>query len=230
MGARPLRRAIEQYVLGPIAKTIVENRFPEGDQFLFVRSDGRGVQVEFVDPDAPPAIDPGSAIPADAADAEDVAPSQFGRDVDLPRLTAALEAMEARVAADEWGLRKKALLDAMSSAQFWSYDNRFDELDQVERMDRIDAGIQAARSLHRRVEPRPGARRVSPEGLLGNLAERLHVLRHALDDLDAHRASEVFVGIEAVAAEDASTPEDWTRRVARMYQGGARRAACGCRS
>ncbi len=222
MGARPLRRAIEQYVLGPIAKTIVENRFPEGDQFLFVRSDGRGVQVEFVDPDAPPGVDPDSAIPADAADsehAEDTAPSHFGRDVDLPRLSAALEAMEARVGSDEWRLRKKALLDAMASAQFWRDDNRFDELDQVERMDRIDAAIQAARSLHRRVEPRPGARRVSPEGLLGNLAERLHVLRHAIDDLDAHRASEVFVGIEAVAAEDAASPEVWIRRVARMYQG-----------
>jgi len=31
---------------------IVEKRFPEGDQFPFVRSDGEGIQVEFVDPDA----------------------------------------------------------------------------------------------------------------------------------------------------------------------------------
>ena len=54
MGARPLRRAIEQYLLAPIAMSIVEHRFPQGDQFLFVRSDGSGIQVEFVDPDAAP--------------------------------------------------------------------------------------------------------------------------------------------------------------------------------
>ena len=40
MGARPLKRAIDQYLLAPLAATIVEQRFPEGDQFLFVRSDG----------------------------------------------------------------------------------------------------------------------------------------------------------------------------------------------
>ena len=50
MGARPLKRAIEQYVIAPLAATIVERRFPEGDQFVFIRSDGRAIQAEFVDP------------------------------------------------------------------------------------------------------------------------------------------------------------------------------------
>ena len=36
MGARPLKRAIDQYVIAPLAATIVEKRFPEGDQFVFV--------------------------------------------------------------------------------------------------------------------------------------------------------------------------------------------------
>ena len=53
MGARPLKRAIDQHLLAPLAATLVEHRFPEGDQFLFVRSDGQALQVEFVDPDAP---------------------------------------------------------------------------------------------------------------------------------------------------------------------------------
>ena len=51
MGARPLKRAIEQYVIAPLAATIVERRFPEGEQFVFFRSDGRAIQAEFVDPD-----------------------------------------------------------------------------------------------------------------------------------------------------------------------------------
>src|SRR6185295_13295502 len=52
MGARPLKRAIDQYLIAPLAATIVERRFPEGDQFVFVRSDGRSIQAEFVDPDS----------------------------------------------------------------------------------------------------------------------------------------------------------------------------------
>src|SRR5262249_2113764 len=54
MGARPLKRAIDQLVLAPLAATMVEHRFPQGDQFLFVRSNGKAIEVEFVDPDAEP--------------------------------------------------------------------------------------------------------------------------------------------------------------------------------
>ncbi|MEQ1834179.1 MAG: AAA family ATPase, partial [Candidatus Eisenbacteria bacterium] len=55
LGARPLKRSLERYLLAPLARTIVERRVPEGDQFLFVRTDGDALAVEFVDPDAPPA-------------------------------------------------------------------------------------------------------------------------------------------------------------------------------
>ncbi len=55
LGARPLKRAVERYLLSPLALTIVNHQFPEGDQFLFVRSsaDGQALDVQFVDPDAP---------------------------------------------------------------------------------------------------------------------------------------------------------------------------------
>ena len=66
MGARPLKRAIDQYVVAPLAAIIVEKRFPEGEQFLFVRSDGKGIQAEFVDPDADVAA-PDEALGAGAA-------------------------------------------------------------------------------------------------------------------------------------------------------------------
>src|SRR5687767_4438787 len=60
LGARPLKRAVERYLLSPLALTIVNHQFPEGDQFLFVRSspDGEALDVQFVDPDAPTAAAP----------------------------------------------------------------------------------------------------------------------------------------------------------------------------
>ncbi|HEY0079185.1 MAG TPA: AAA family ATPase, partial [Pyrinomonadaceae bacterium] len=55
LGARPLKRAVERYLLAPLSMTIVNHQFPEGDQFLFVSSsaDGGSLDVQFVDPDAP---------------------------------------------------------------------------------------------------------------------------------------------------------------------------------
>ena len=64
MGARPLKRAIDQYLVAPLAAIIVEKRFPEGEQFLFVRSDGERIEVEFVDPDAD--VAPAGDMPAAA--------------------------------------------------------------------------------------------------------------------------------------------------------------------
>ena len=53
LGARPLKRAVEQHVLTRIATAIVERQFPEGDQFLFITArEGTGLDVAFVDPDA----------------------------------------------------------------------------------------------------------------------------------------------------------------------------------
>jgi len=52
LGARPLKRAVERYLLAPLASAIVSRSFPEGDQFLFVTSRDDQIEVTFVDPDA----------------------------------------------------------------------------------------------------------------------------------------------------------------------------------
>ena len=63
LGARPLKRAVEQHLLTHIATTIVERKFPEGDQFLFITAaQGAGLEVTFVDPEL--AEDEPAATPA----------------------------------------------------------------------------------------------------------------------------------------------------------------------
>jgi C-terminal, D2-small domain, of ClpB protein len=49
LGARPLKRAIERYLLAP---EIVSRSFPEGEQFLFLTARDNRIEVTFVDPDA----------------------------------------------------------------------------------------------------------------------------------------------------------------------------------
>ena len=53
LGARPLKRAVERHFLTPLALAIAAHEYPGGDQFLFVSAGAGGLEVTFVDPDAP---------------------------------------------------------------------------------------------------------------------------------------------------------------------------------
>ena len=48
LGARPLRRAVERYLLAPLAEAIVTHAAPRGEQFLFVTAGDRRLDVQFV--------------------------------------------------------------------------------------------------------------------------------------------------------------------------------------
>ncbi|MEI9901445.1 MAG: AAA family ATPase [Hyphomicrobium sp.] len=127
MGARPLKRAIDQYLIAPLAATIVEQRFPEGDQFVFVRSDGRAVQAEFVDPDAD--TDAGGVqsaqidgeVPGIAAMI--LAPQ--GSEPELNALGAELDRLDGAVSSPEWERRKLELSAPMMDAGFWTDPQRY---------------------------------------------------------------------------------------------------------
>ena len=109
----------------PLAAIIVEKRFPEGDQFLFVRSDGEGIQVEFVDPDADSAVADGTT---DKAAAEPIAHSALASAILVPQgssgefqmLQAEYEATEQSFNDAEWTDLKDRLAGEMASPDFWS--------------------------------------------------------------------------------------------------------------
>jgi ATP-dependent Clp protease ATP-binding subunit ClpC len=220
LGARPLRRAIDQHVLAPIAMTIVENRFPEGDQFLFVRGDDSSIQVEFVDPDAP-ATPPEPAAQAAVPDALSYAPiilAPSGNAVERDFLQAALTGLETRLQSESWVAEKQRLLREMGRAGFWTGEERYVVLGQIEHRDSIEAGAATAQSLMRRLTPR-AERAAVPPSILSNLAQLLYLLERALADLERGLWHEVFLAVEAVAAVDG----DWHARLFGMYREWARK-------
>jgi ATP-dependent Clp protease ATP-binding subunit ClpC len=218
MGARPLRRAIEQHLLAPIAMTIVEHRFPQGDQFLFVRSDGAAIQVEFVDPDAEPLAEE-LAVPSAELSLPPMVLTVSGRDDERQFLQHQLAGLSARLDGEPWIERKQRWLKRMSGADFWNSAERFEVLAHIELADRIEGGTRGARSLSGRLSSRATAKSGAPRTLLCALAQQLYLLNAALQDLDGGVGSDVFLVVEPMAgeapSEDTST---WPLRLAQMYE------------
>jgi ATP-dependent Clp protease ATP-binding subunit ClpC len=220
MGARPLKRAIEQYVIAPLAATIVEWRFPEGDQFVFFRSDGRAIQAEFVDPDkdAAPASRDGGDTPVSLAA---MILSPRGTADEFDSLAAEAKDIQQTLGAPEWEAIKHGLSGEMSAAGFWQRADRFDRLARLALMDRIAAAAGTADSLRGRLERGGGQREHYSRELISRLALQLHLIKDGIRDVFEQSAVEVAVLVEPAmrpAASDARAFDAWCRQVLDMYR------------
>jgi ATP-dependent Clp protease ATP-binding subunit ClpC len=223
MGARPLKRAIDQYVLAPLAATIVEHRIPEGDQFLFVRSDGQSIQAEFVDPDAD-------------AEGPQIGANQTVEQLSLAAMILQAEGTNAeRLALDtagtetgrllgsaEWEQLKERLNEELGQPEFWSRPDRQKVLARIALMDRVKAASQTANSLRDRLAKSKGKAGYSRE-LVMRLAQQLHVIREGIKDALDDAPIEVVLQIEP--ALDSAIPEKasvaWCEELTKMYRGWA---------
>lgn len=237
LGARPLKRAVERYLLSPLAMTIVNHQFPEGDQFLFVRSsaDAQALDVQFVDPDAPARCEAPAApeVPHDDVDEaayeverelrlESIALDPKGAPEELRFLQERYDEVAARVEADEWRRRKEEALGEMQSGDFWSSPRRFGVLGAVEYMDRIEAGVDTAGSLLARLR---GDRKRLPSGLVSRLAERLYLLDSACRGLAEGEPRDAFIAVTASRepGTDRARSDEFARTLTRMYRRWAER-------
>lgn len=196
LGARPLKRAIERYLLAPLALTIVRHQFPEGDQFLFVKSDGSHIQVEFIDPDAGD-----SGVEADVPMIERDDATQLSlktilldpqrTERELTYLENFYKELEAQIKSSEWSEFKEDLIADMSAKHFWDSPERFKTLGEIEYMDRIESGLNTAESLIARIE-----RNSLPPNLIARLAQQLYLISEAHKSFIAESPQDAFVKIE----------------------------------
>ncbi len=216
LGARPLKRAIERYVLSPLAMTIVNHQFPEGDQFLFVRSRGDGLEVEFIDPDQPepePARRKDVAAGADFA-LEPLVLEPVGTREEVDGLYDRYEALEERIDSDAWAALKTETLARTADPAFWGWDGRFEILAQVEFMDRVERALDTADALLGRLGGDGKADRASfSPVLVQRLAQRLYVLEQALSQEAEGQPRDAFLMIESSGLEAYA----FARTLAGMY-------------
>jgi ATP-dependent Clp protease ATP-binding subunit ClpC len=230
LGARPLKRAVERYLLSPLALSIVNHQFPEGDQFLFVRSsaDGQALDVQFVDPDEPEPKEPelqavldeeevSSTAAARELRPESIALDPHGTPEEVRFLREKFDEVAARVGDETWTRRKEDALRQMQTADFWTSPGRFSVLGLAEYMDRIEAGLDTAGSLLARLH---GGRKRLPPELLRRLAEQLYLLDAACRGLAAGEPRDAFLLVRACreAGTDGDGSDRFARRLVRMYR------------
>jgi ATP-dependent Clp protease ATP-binding subunit ClpC len=222
MGARPLKRAIDQYLIAPLAATIVERRFPEGDQFVFVRSDGRAIQAEFVDPDRAgdfDAAEPGEGTPGLLA----IVLKPTGSAAELASLNGEFQSIEEALASTEWEALRLGLVDEMSAADFWKKPDRHTSLARLALLDRVGAAMKTAAGLRTRLlrgQERTG--KTSRE-LAGRLALQFHLLKEGIKDALEGAPIEVALRVEPVFDKPAEHQEtrQWCQQLLAMYRGWA---------
>ncbi|HEY3643044.1 MAG TPA: AAA family ATPase [Xanthobacteraceae bacterium] len=225
MGARPLKRAIEQFVIAPLAATIVERRFPEGDQFVFFRSDGRAIQAEFVDPDSD--ARPAAALPdADASGRPPTLPSMIlaprGTAAEFGALAAEAASIRQTLASPDWERLKLELSDEMNAPDFWSKPQRHQSLARFALMDRVAAAAGTADALRGRLaRGTGGASGHYSRELTARLALSLYLVREGLKDAFEGAAVEVALMVEPAfesTGGDGKATAAWCRQLRAMYR------------
>ena len=211
LGARPLKRAVEQHLLTHIATTIVERKFPEGDQFLFITAARGGLEVTFVDPelaeDEPAATPVGGdlTVAAIALDPQGSAAETECLKSELARVSDSIR---------EWEDTKSEALEAMRAPHFWESDERHGVLSRIEYLDRLSAAGATAERLAARLDT---GRESQSRELVGMLARRLHVLDAAVRGLEAGEPADAEIVIRAAHGDDSPAAEAVVDRLAAMY-------------
>ena len=213
LGARPLKRAVERFVLAPLAMAIAERQFPEGEQFLFLTAGEERIDVTFVDPDEDdePASAPAPLAVADLALGRLVAEPQGTTDeVDF------LREQRDRLGplVESWSGRKSDALAAMAEPGFWERPDRTQVLGFVEYVDRLEAAWRTGVRLTSRLERGNGGRPAAKAVRI--VAQRLYVLDRALDGLGLGQPADAFVRVTA-ASED-SDAIAFARELVVMYE------------
>jgi ATP-dependent Clp protease ATP-binding subunit ClpC len=225
MGARPLKRAIDQYLIAPLAATIVERRFPEGDQFLFIRSDGKAIQAEFVDPDAGEAGTAAADLPA--ATGLVSLPAMIlaanGTAAEVQSLEEAYQAIAGQLGSKGWEREKKDLSESMQGAGFWNSSERFEVLARIALMDRVRAAAGTAESLRARLAKAPARGGKPPKELIARLALQLHLVGEGIKDVFEAAPVEAALTVEPAldGAAESGDAEAWCGQLLGMYRGWA---------
>jgi ATP-dependent Clp protease ATP-binding subunit ClpC len=207
LGARPLRRAVERYLTGPLAVTIASGASPAGSQFLLVSGGSRDLRMRFVSADPEPA--PASAPGRRAAHLTlvGIAREPEGTEDQLALLRDTIGSLRDQVDGEEWQGRRSEAFATLSEPGFWDRDDRFVILERIETTDGIERRLGGAAALLQRIGQSAGHRRADRTTSSG-LARELRQLQLGIDAVLAGEPGDALVLIESDDSEQGRAARD----------------------
>ena len=203
LGARPLKRAIEKYLLAPLAITIVNHSFPKGDQFLLVSGGKTKLNVEFIDPNEPDytwdqkkQIQDDQEHKSEGLSIKDVYFESKGILSEFLVIDKSLSELEQDVERLVLEDRKNTLMASMGQPEFWESEQRFAILSEIELLDRFFDTFESTRQLFERLRD-PDKKRISYDArLIKKLSGRLYLLGNALNSYEQGIEQDAIMGIK----------------------------------
>ncbi|MCW1884323.1 AAA family ATPase [Luteolibacter flavescens] len=196
LGARPLHRAIDRHLLGPLAEAIVRGEFAGGEDLVFIyEKDGR-LRWDLA------SDSPAEEIPVTEEELPPLSPrrlvlSPAGNREEIQSLMLRLTDLASLIELDAFHERRAAIFEAMSADGFWTSAGRFAVLGEAEYIDRIESAVAAARKTLQRVSsnlPAP----VPLRALISKMALRIHLLEQAWPDATEGKPSAAWVALRPV--------------------------------
>ncbi|MEM9326570.1 MAG: AAA family ATPase [Bacteroidota bacterium] len=224
LGARPLKRAVEKYLLAPLAITIVNHDFPKGNQFLLVGASKQQLNVEYIDPDEPNVtwnqkqqiVEDQEARVADLT-LRAILLDPKGQLSEFRLIKREIEALQSQVEDQGLVARKEELLQYMSNQDFWSDPARYEMLTEIEYLDRFVGMHETAKKLFDRLH-NPEKERVSYDlNLIRKLSQRVYLLDRSLQSYVGGVPQDAFLSIQYAEEdrEDAETMQKMYKQWAR---------------
>ncbi|MGD0189914.1 MAG: AAA family ATPase [Rhizomicrobium sp.] len=220
MGARPLKRAIDHHLLAPLASTLAEHRFPEGDQFLFVRSNGSAIEVEFVDPDTE---DGDTAEPGEDTKLPASLPGMIlnplGDRRERESLAASGAAIVARLSSDEWHTLKEQLQGRFADPHLWTQPDRHTLFTRFSLMDRVEEAARTVERLQHRLDTGHERDGHASRAIVSRLALQLFLVEQGITDVLEDAPVDALLMVEPVfEAESQQRRRIWCDRLLKMYR------------
>jgi ATP-dependent Clp protease ATP-binding subunit ClpC len=231
LGARPLKRAIEQYLLAPLATTIVNHSFPKGDQFLLVsRGKKDKLKVRFIDPDEPEytweeklKLQQHQELKSKTLDLKTILRETYGSLAEFTYIKKEWDVLQQAYTDSGIQAMKEALMNEMAQPHFWQSDNKQDVLSQIEFFDRFEAAFNTSKNLLERLEDPDKVRLHYDPSLLKKLAQKIYLLHHSLHSYQQQEPQDALLKI---SFEEQNAL--WGERITTMYLDWAKRRKMGC--
>lgn len=193
LGARPLQRAIDRHLLGPMAEAAVRGELPDGEDLVFIYAKDGRLRWDLASGETPEVVtpDPGE-LPL--LTLRQMALGPVGSREEIDALRRRLDDLAGLIELEAFHQRRANIFERMAWDGFWSSADRFAVLGEAEYLDRIESATRSAIKTVGRLASQP-AGGPATRSLVSKMALRVHLLENAWHDAGDGKGSAAWIAL-----------------------------------